>query len=74
SFKNVGLSLASLFVLVGLMVTPVKAIELHEAGGDALVLCTDNAGSCSLVCRQRAISDMQSHMSQQTFKNFSSQN
>ena len=74
SFKNMGLSLVSLFVLVGLMVTPVKAIELHEAGGDALVLCTDNAGSCSLVCRQRAISDMQSHMSQQTFKNFSSQN
>ncbi len=72
-YKNLSLSIISLLILVGLMVTPVKAIELHESGGDAVVLCADNSDNCALVCRQRALLDMQSHMSKQSLRNFSSQ-
>jgi beta-lactamase regulating signal transducer with metallopeptidase domain len=73
SLRNLGLSAISFLILIGLIVTPVRAIEIHEAGGDAVVLCSDNADNCEMVCRQRALLDIQSHMSQQTFKNFSSQ-
>ncbi len=72
SLKNLFLSIISFVILFGIMITPVKAIEIHESGGDAIVLCTDTADNCSMVCRQRALMDMQSHSAQQSSKNYSS--
>lgn len=37
---NLGLSFASLIILLGLIVTPVNVIELHAGGQDAVILCS----------------------------------
>ncbi len=39
SLRNLLLSIVSLGALIGLMVTPVNAIELHEEGRDVVMLC-----------------------------------
>lgn len=57
--KNLGLSVVSLIALLGLMVTPVNAIELHEEGRDVVILC-NNSASCESVCRKQTLQELQS--------------
>lgn len=70
--KNIAVSIFSFMVLVGLMVSPVRAIDLHDASSDAVVFCADDSNNCTFACRDRALLEQQSYSSQQTFKNFSS--
>lgn len=57
--RNLALSLLSLVVLLGLMVTPVNAIELHEDGQDVVIICNDSA-HCESVCRKQTLQELQS--------------
>lgn len=70
--KNLVISTFSFMVLLGLMVNPVQAIDLHDTDSDAVVLCADNSNNCAYACRDRALLEKQSYSSQQPFKNFSS--
>jgi Zn-dependent protease with chaperone function len=71
--RSMGVSLLSLFVLLGLMVTPVNAIELHEDGRDVVMLCSGSA-ACESVCRKQTLQQLQSFQPQYTptTSNFSS--
>ncbi len=69
-YKNIRLrslfiSLISLAALLGLMVTPVNAIELHEDGQDVVMLCNGSA-NCESVCRKETLQLLQSSQSQYT--------
>lgn len=57
--RNLGLSILSLVALLGLMLTPVNAIELHEDGRDVVLLCNDSA-HCESVCRKQTLQQLQS--------------
>ena len=57
--RNIGLSILSLIALLGLMVTPVNAFELHEDGQDVVILCNGSA-SCESVCRKETLQELQS--------------
>lgn len=70
--RNVILSIASFIVLIGLMVSPVNAIELHDSGRDVVMLC-DGTNNCESVCRQETLLKLQSHAPQYSPANFSSQ-
>ena len=63
--RNVGLSVLSLIVLLGLMVTPVNAIELHEGGQDVVILCNGST-SCESACRKQTLKELQSSQPQYT--------
>ena len=63
--RNLGLSILSLVALLGLMVTSVNAIELHEDGRDVIMLCNDSA-HCESVCRQQTLQQLQSSQSRYT--------
>lgn len=71
-FRNLAVSIFSFMVLVGLMVSPVRAIDLHDADSDAVVFCADDSSNCTFACRDRELLEKRSYSSQQTFKNFSS--
>lgn len=57
--RNLGLSALSLIALLGLMVTPVSAIELHEDGRDVVMLCNGSV-LCESVCRKQTLQQLQS--------------
>lgn len=57
--RNLGLSVLSLVALLGLIVTPVNAIELHSDGQDVVILCNDSA-NCESVCRKQTLEELQS--------------
>lgn len=57
--RNLGLSVLSLAALLGLMVTPVNAIELHEDGQDVIILCNGST-SCESACRKQTLQELQS--------------
>jgi beta-lactamase regulating signal transducer with metallopeptidase domain len=59
SRRNLLISLTSLIALVGLMVTPVNAVELHEDGHDVVILCSQTS-SCESVCREHTLMQLQS--------------
>lgn len=71
--QRLGLSIVSLVVLLGLMTTPVNALELHEGGRDVILLCSSST-HCESVCRKQTLLQLQSfqpHYTPQT-GNFSS--
>jgi Zn-dependent protease with chaperone function len=70
--KNLGLSIFSFLILVGLMANPVRAVDVHDKGGDSVILCADNDRSCAYACRDRALLNMSNYSSQQTSQRFSS--
>ncbi len=57
SLKNSALSLFSILVLLGLIVAPVHAIEFHENGQDAIMVCANNE-QCVTQCKAN-IQEMQ---------------
>lgn len=63
--RNLGLSVLSLIALLGLMIFPVNAIELHEDGQDVVIICNDSA-SCESVCRTQTLQKLQSFQPQYT--------
>ncbi len=65
SVRNLSVSVLSLIALLGLMVTPVNAIELHEEGQDVVMLC-NNTARCESVCRTQALQKLQSSQQQYT--------
>lgn len=69
--RNIAISLASLVILLGLMVNPVNAIELHDSGRDVVMLC--NGTACESVCRKETLLQLQSHATRYSPANFSSQ-
>jgi len=71
--KNLCSSILSLVVLLGLMATPVNAVELHEDGQDVVMLCNGLA-NCESVCRKQTLQLLQSYQPQYTpaTRNFSS--
>lgn len=71
--RNVIFSLASLIILIGLMVSPVNAIELHDEGRDVVLLC-DETDNCESVCRSETLLQLQSLSPRYTPAIFSSQN
>lgn len=71
---NIVLSFISLIILLGLMVTPVNAIELHEEGRDVVLLC-NGTDACETVCSKQTLQQLQSYQPQHTSStqnNFSS--
>ncbi|MEK7533558.1 MAG: M56 family metallopeptidase [Patescibacteria group bacterium] len=60
--RNVIFSLVSLIILIGLTVSPVNAIELHDEGRDVVLLCDET------------LLQLQSRVPRQTPANFSFQN
>lgn len=73
SLNNLGLSILSLVALLGLMTTPVNAVELHEDGRDVVILCNGSV-SCESACRKQTLQLLQSYQTQYTpaIQNFSS--
>lgn len=63
--RNLVLSVLSFIALLGLMVTPVNAIELHEGDQDVVIICNHSA-SCESVCRKQTLLDLQSSQSRYT--------
>lgn len=55
SSTNLLISLFSLIILSILFVTPVKAIEYHAQGQDAVMACIDPFGSCNNTCELNSI-------------------
>lgn len=53
--SNLLISLFSLLILGILFVTPVKAIEYHTQGQDAVMACIDPFGSCNNTCELNSI-------------------
>ena len=70
---NMIFSLASFIVLIELMVNPVNAIELHDAGRDVVMLC-NQPDNCESVCRKQTFLQLQSHAPSYSPAIFSSQN
>lgn len=50
STKNIVLSFFSILILLGLVITPVSAIELHVNGQDAIMVCVNNQ-QCAMQCK-----------------------
>lgn len=78
SYKTVGsrnllISLVSVIALVGLMVTPVNAVEIHEEGHDVVMLCSQTS-TCESVCREHTLMQLQSSKPLYTPVNFTSVN
>ncbi len=71
--RNLIFSFLSLIVLIGLMVSPVNAIELHDKGSDVVMLCNGST-NCESVCRKETLLKLQSHAPIYSPANFSSQN
>ncbi len=55
SLTNLYVSFFSLLVLGILFVTPVRAIEYHTQGQDAIMACIDPFGSCNNTCELNTI-------------------
>lgn len=70
--RNVVLSVASFVILIGLIASPVNAIELHDSGRDVVMLC-NGTNNCESVCRKETLLKLQSHAPQYSPANFSSQ-
>jgi beta-lactamase regulating signal transducer with metallopeptidase domain len=51
SLKNIFVSLFSLSMIIFFVITPVKALELHQDGQDVMVLCSNTQG-CTTYCKQ----------------------
>ena len=51
STKNSVLSFLSTLILLGLVITPVSATELHANGQDAIVVCINNQ-KCDMQCKE----------------------
>ncbi len=68
--RNLLFSSVFIAVLIALIGTPVNAVELHENGLDAMVVCNENV-SCESACKDRSLMKLQSIMSSYTAKNFS---
>lgn len=78
SYKTVGrrnlfISLVSVIALVGLMVTPVNAIEIHEEGHDLVMLCNQTS-TCESKCPEHTLMRLQSRKPLYTPVNFSAAN
>ncbi|OGG06145.1 hypothetical protein A2872_04205 [Candidatus Gottesmanbacteria bacterium RIFCSPHIGHO2_01_FULL_42_12] len=71
--RNLFISLVSVIALVGLMVTPVNAIEIHEEGHDVVMLCNQTS-TCESVCREHTLMQHQSSSQLYTPVNFTSAN
>jgi len=71
--RNLVYSLAFVAVLIVLMGTPVHAVELHENGLDAMIVCNENV-SCESVCKDRNLMKLQSITPSYSSKNFSANN
>ena len=56
--KNILISLFSLGIIALFIMTPVKAIELHESGHDVMLLCSNSQG-CVSYCKQTFMSPIQ---------------
>lgn len=50
--KNMVFSSIFIFVLVLLLATPINAIELHNNGLDAMIVCNENV-SCDSICQDK---------------------
>lgn len=61
--RNLLISTAFVAVLMVLMVTPINAIEIHENGWDAMVVCNKNV-SCESVCHTQTFQIIQSNQTQ----------
>ncbi len=72
-FRNIIFSATSLVILLGLMVSPVNAIELHDSGRDVVMVCNSTV-NCASVCRKETLLQLQSHTPRYSSSNFSSQN
>jgi Zn-dependent protease with chaperone function len=73
SVRNIVFSLISLGVLIGLMVAPVYAIELHEEGRDVVAYC-NKSDICESICRKSTILQFQSDMPRYTPAHLSFEN
>lgn len=51
SLKNITFSVFSIFILLGLILTPVQAIELHTETSDAIIVCVNNQ-QCAIQCKE----------------------
>lgn len=51
SLKNIALSLFSVTILLSLIMTPVYAIEFHDDGQDAIMVCV-NSKQCAAQCKE----------------------
>lgn len=71
--RNTIISLAFVTILVALIGTPVNAVEVHENGLDALIVCNQNV-SCESVCKDQHLMKLQSVMPSYTSGNFSKNN
>ena len=71
--RNLMYSTIFITVLIGLMTTPVNAIELHEDGLDVVVVCNENV-SCESACKDHSLAKLQSIQSTYASKNFSPSN
>lgn len=57
--RNLFISLVSVIALVGLVVTPVNAIEIHEEGHDVVMLC-NKTSTCESKCPEHTLIQLQS--------------
>lgn len=57
--RNLFYSTIFVVVLIALMGTPIHAVELHENGLDAMVVCNENV-SCESACRDQRLVKLQS--------------
>jgi beta-lactamase regulating signal transducer with metallopeptidase domain len=71
--RNLVLSIAFAGILMTLLGTPVNAIELHDKGLDAMVVCNENV-SCESVCKNRTLMMSRETKSSYYSKNFSISN
>jgi beta-lactamase regulating signal transducer with metallopeptidase domain len=71
--RNLVLSMAFAGMLMTLLGTPVNAIELHDKGLDAMVVCNENV-SCESVCKNRTLLMSKETQSFYSSKNFSTNN
>ena len=70
--RNIVFSATSLVILLGLMVNPVNAIELHDSGRDVVMVCSSTV-NCASVCHKETLLQLQSHAPRYSPANFSSQ-
>lgn len=71
--RNLIYSALFIAVLIGLMTTPVNAVELHTDGLDVMVVCNENV-SCESACKDHSSIKLQSAAPSYTSNNFSTNN
>lgn len=68
--QNAFISFFSLCLIALFIITPVKAIELHESGHDVMLLCSNSQG-CASYCRQTFMSPVKQNNFSPSAKFFS---